>query len=413
MKISVGSQCRYLCLAAGLLFFSTSGFSRDYEFDGAVSEPVLRNYLARAVTFSELLNADSSENQFGSTVENNVRMLKNIGAKFAGRAIFMWGQEGRLPALLKKGKVIAEKIHSAMPDMVLQSAAFEIVSTQVGELSIPAWVFEAYDVPVEHRKFRYDKMLYPDGVFHDHWRRGASVPDMSQLETRLWFFYLTASYIQIGVEAIHFGQVELMNRLDPGHRHWRDMMRRVRQFAHTHARRHFVFCDAHVPSGGIVHDGQLMFDFHSFPLRMEEVSGTYEEAVLQFGHFDSLYGRSRGGVTPSGWSCESLPFLVEFDNFGTSGKEGQNLGAHWIWGYDEIGWFARQPEAYRNLWLHYAWNWIRLHDENAYLQMPCSRVLHYGVKGLYWYHASTPCPGAPDGFNQEKTIKQIWLEDRE
>ena len=29
--------------------------------------------------------------------EDNIRMLKNIGAKFAGRTIYLWGHESQLP----------------------------------------------------------------------------------------------------------------------------------------------------------------------------------------------------------------------------------------------------------------------------------------------------------------------------
>ena len=40
------------------------------------------------------------------------------------------------------------------------------------------------------------------------------VPDVSRPETRLWFYYQAASYIDAGCEGIHFGQVEIMNRND-------------------------------------------------------------------------------------------------------------------------------------------------------------------------------------------------------
>jgi hypothetical protein len=253
-------------------------------------------------------------------------------------------------------------------------------------------------------------MLYSDGHGRGHWSKNASVPDMSQIETRLWFYYLVRCYIDIGIEAIHFGQVEIMDDNDPEHDHWFDMLSRIRRYAVKRARRGLVLCDAHTPSGGTVRNDRLLFDFHSFPLRVEEALETPEQGILRMGHYDSLYGHSRGGLTPSGWQCERLPYLVEFDNFGGSGKDGQIVGDHWIWGYDEIVWFAKQSEAYRNLWLHYAWNWLRLHDPNGYLQMPCSRVLYRPVDGKRWYYANTPSTKVPGGFNQEETIKRIWAE---
>ncbi|MHC4517963.1 MAG: hypothetical protein ACYTAS_05195 [Planctomycetota bacterium] len=379
--------------------------SRSYQFDRAISRPVLENYLSRAITMAEVLHGIGD-------VDDNVRMLKDVGVKFCGRAVYRWGGEAALEDLLARAKPIAKKIHQADPDMVLQAAAFEIVSEQVNRIPVPVRLLEEFGFEPKPRNFRYEAMLYPDGHRVNHWRRGSSVPDMSQAETRMWFVYLCRRYIDIGIEAIHFGQVEIMDDRDPDHVHWRDMMQRVRAYARAHARRHMLLCDAHVPSGGIVHDGVLMFDFHSFPLRIEEVVHKPQHGVLQMGYLDSLFGRSKGGRTPSGWTCESLPFLVELDNFGRSGRGGQNIGAHWIWGYDEICWFAHQSEAYRNQWLRYAWDWVRQHDPNGYLQMPGSRTLAAPVGQIHWYFANTASAKVPTGFNQEDTIKAIWGTDR-
>jgi hypothetical protein len=399
-------------LTVTLVALSSPVQARDYHFDGSISRPVLENYLSRSITCAELLNPERVENALGGDTDDNLRMLTDIGAKFVGRAIYMWGDEARLPALLARGKPVAAKLHALDTDIVLQAAAFEIVTDQLDKVAIPAWVFTEFGLPVEVRHFRYRDMLYPDGHRVNHWRPGASVPDMSRLETRMWFYTLCASYIRMGVEAIHFGQVEIMDDRDPDHVHWRDMMTRVRRYAQVHARRHFLLADAHVPGGGIVHEGKLMFDFHSFPLRIDEVVEDPQKGILKVGYLDSLFNRSRGGVTPSGWSCESLPYIVELDNFGSSGRGGQNIGMHFIWGYDEICWFAHQPESYRNDWLIYAWDWIRRTDPQGCLQMPGSRTLADPVHGTRsWYWANTASGKVPTGFNQEATIKHIWARD--
>lgn len=374
---------------------------RDYRFDGRISRQVLDNYLSRAVTFTDLLHGKGD-------VADNLRFLTNIGAKFVGRAIYRWGGEAGLPALLERARSIAAQAHKADPDLILQAACFEIVTPEVERLPVPDWVFREFGLPVEQRHFRYQAMLYPDGHRKDQWSRGGSVPDMSQLETRLWFFYLAASYIDVGVEAIHFGQVEIMDDRDKDHVHWRELLRRVRAYAAQQARRRLVLCDAHVPSGGLVHDGQLLFDFHSFPLRIKEVPDQPQEGLLEVGYMDSIYRRSKGGRSPSGWSCEALPYLVELDNYGVSKRPGQPGTKWFVWGYDEMSWFAHQPEAYRNRWLRYGWQWLRENDPVGWLQMPGSRVLHAPVNGQWWYWAHTPSPATPHGFNQEQTIKAIW-----
>jgi hypothetical protein len=204
-----------------------------------------------------------------------------------------------------------------------------------------------------------------------------------------------------------------MNRNDPASDHWAELLDAVRRHARTHARRHFVLCDAHVPDGGLVRQGKLLFDFHSFPLRIEEIAGQPRQARLRVGHTDALYGRSRGGLTPSGWPCEHLPYLVEFDNYGHSAQPGQpGMGPFWIWGWDEITWFSQQPAAARNEWLRYAWQWVREHDAAGYLEMPGFRCLSGAADGSVWYDVNQPSPATPSGYGQEDTIRILWSADK-
>jgi hypothetical protein len=389
---------------------SAGAEERQYTFDVSMPRPVLESYLSRAITMMDLLNGRGD-------VDDNVRMLTECGVKFAGRTLYMWGGEQHLPVKLHRASVIAPKLHAADPEMVLQAGIFEIVTTQVGEIAVPEWVFEEFDLTPEQRSFDYEAMLFQTGKFKDHWNTGASVPDMTQLETRMWFYFLAKQYIDAGCEAIHFGQVALIGATDEGHKHWWDMLSRVRRYAKEHARRHFILCDAHTPHGGPRYDGdKLLFDFHSFPLRIKDIPDKPQEGVLEMGYLDTLFGRSNGGITPSGWTCDHLPYLVEFDNWGSSGKGGQGGLKYWTWGYDEICWFARQPEDYRNTWLRYAWDWVREHDPNGFLQMPGSRCLADPVvkddgEQLWWYYANRPSAAVPDGYGQEDAIKAIWAGD--
>jgi len=399
-----------VCLCVWLLILVMQagglGAERSYTFDGNMPRAVLESYLSRSATMAELLHGRGD-------VEDNIRMMKDIGTKFAGRAVYRWGGEDQLDDVRATAKEIGESVHRADPEIILQAAVFEIVTSRLDGVRVPEAVFEEFGLKPESRNFRYSDMVYPDGEWKDYWSPGASVPDMSRLETRMWFFHASKTYIDLGVEAIHFGQVEIMDDRDPGWRHWRDMLARVRSYASKHARRHFVLCDAHVREGGIVCDDKLLFDFHSFPLRIDEVLERPGQGVLKMGYLDSIFGRSKGGMTPSGWRCEHLPYIAELDNFGRSGREGQDIGAHWIWGYDEISWFAHQDEKYRNEWLHYAWHWIRRHDPAGFLQMPGSRVLAVPIdRSVDWYFANTPSPATPTGMNQEQTIKSIWAADR-
>ena len=362
----------------------------NYFFKGKISRTVLENYLARSATVASLLHL---------TLDDDLRMMQNTGVKFAGRVIWMWGGESKIDALIDKGIPFVKRIHAMDPDIILQGAIFEIITTDVNNVPIPASVFEEFNLAPENRNFNYEKMIYPFGHRVNHWDKDASVPDMSRTETKMWFFYVAKRWIDLGLEAIHFGQVEIMDDRDRKRVHWRDVIARIRSYAMKHARRNIVLCDAHVPSGGIVHDGKLMFDLHSFPSRPKSLKGQPYKAILEKGFSDSIYGRSAGGLTPSGWSCESLPYIVEIDNFGSSDHAGEYRESDKIhvWGWDEINWFINQPESYRNEWLEYAYRWVRENDPNGYFQLPLRRFQHYSAS----MHD-------PKGKRQEETIKKIW-----
>ena len=230
---------------------------RNYRFDATISREVLENYLSRSISMEGLLNG-------GGDLVNNIRMLKSTGAKFIGRSLCLWGNEGNFLRNLERARQQAPKVLEADPEMILQGCIFEIVTAQVDRIPVPDWAFVGLGQPVEKRNFRYAEMLYPDGRRKDHWGRGSSVPDVSRMETKLWFYFLAASFIDLGIEAIHFGQVELMNGNDRDLEHYSQVLTLIRAYAAKHARRHMMLCDAHVPRGGFVRDGRLLLDFHSF-----------------------------------------------------------------------------------------------------------------------------------------------------
>jgi len=380
---------------------------RDYHFDGTISRKVLENYLARSISMEGLLNGRGD-------LDDNLRMLKGTGAKFIGRSLCLWGGEADLLRNLERARRQLPRVHAADPEMILQACIFEIVTTQAEQVPVPDWVFAALRQPVEKRNFRYPDMLYPNGRLKDHWRAGQSVPDVSRPETQRWFYFLGASFIDAGCEAIHFGQTELMNGNDRELGHYAQVLALIRSYAAQHARRHLVLCDAHVPSGGLARDGQLLMDFHSFPLRIMEVPDPPQAAILKVGFSDGIYGRSKGGRTFSGWPCEHLPYLVEIDNWGVSRQPGQaKAGGIWVWGYDEITWFAHQSQQSRADWLRYAWDWVRRTDPNGHLQMPGSRTLSSPLDRKRWYYANKPSPAVPDGFGDEEAIRSIWAASSE
>jgi len=390
------------------------GFDKNskYYFDGSISREALENYLDRSVTAGYFLVAGTPERyQFPYRLDD-IRMLKNIGAKFIGRAMYRWSEESKLgdPAFIEYAKNLIELMHAYDPEIIFQGCMFESVSSDVNNLAIPAWVFEAFNLPVEKRNFNNAEMVKRtvDGQI-----MGGRCPMVNNPETKLWFYFLAKTYIDMGIEAFHMGQVELIGRDDPDKNHYKEIIDMIRAYSKKNARRHYVLLDGHTPKHGFIKDGISLLDFNSFPLRIKEVEGsTTLEGKLEVGNSDGLYNKSLGAISPSGWKAESMPYLVEFDNFGVRRDPplGVSANDHFIWGYDDVTWFSTRPEEYRNKWLWYAFDWLRETDSNGHLQMCVIRMI-YGPTAeetLRSYFANTKSVACPVGFSQEETIKEIW-----
>jgi len=120
---------------------------RDYYFDRTISRQVLENYLSRSITMEGLLNGRGN-------LDDNIRMLHHIGAKFVGRSICLWGGEANLLANLDRAREQMPKARAIDPDIILQACIFEIVTTQVNDVPVPEWAFTALGQPVEKRNYR-------------------------------------------------------------------------------------------------------------------------------------------------------------------------------------------------------------------------------------------------------------------
>ncbi len=128
-----------------------------YAFDGKISREVLELYLSRAITQLGLTHSPQRA--------EDIRMLKNVGAKFIGRAACMWrtSENPDEAAYFRKCHETADLIHKTDPDVILEACIFEAVYPGVNKIPVPAWVFEAVGLAPEQRAFKYDAMLYDRG----------------------------------------------------------------------------------------------------------------------------------------------------------------------------------------------------------------------------------------------------------
>ena len=117
--------------------------------------------------------------------------------------------------------------------------------------------------------------------------------------------------------------------------------------------------NAHLFGDPFVHVGEtqeLLFDFHAFPSRPQPHADAPMNCTLNASFEDSIYSSRRAApATGAGRQRLSPPYIVELDNYGCTNHPGVpflNDTFH-PFGWDEISWFAHQPDEYRNWWLGY------------------------------------------------------------
>ncbi len=161
--------------------------SRKYAFDGSISREVLENYLDRSVTMGYFLVNGKPEGYEFPYREDDIRMIKSIGVKFIGRAIYRWGQESWLndPGFLGYAKNLIERVHAIDPDIIFQGCLFESVSRDVEKVKIPDWVFKEFGLPAEDRSFRSDSITKRPNQTAASMGRGR-IPVINNLETRVF-----------------------------------------------------------------------------------------------------------------------------------------------------------------------------------------------------------------------------------
>lgn len=370
-------------------------------FDGSMPRKVLEYYLSHAASAQWISMSD--------TLDDDIRVILKTGLKFLGRAAGIW--KGDMPEEdhFLRVRQAAEKIHKADPEIILQACIFEVVYKEdLENVPVPSWVFEAFGLPVENRNFDYEACLFPKGTCT--WN---DMPDISELETQMWFYYRGVRYIDAGYEAFHMGQIHLYTGRDRSYRSIGKVLSMLREYGRIHARRHKVIFDAH--SHSLVVNGKSLLDYNAMPLtRFPLLDRPGEKLVLV------REGKSGGGVSPEGVYEKALPFLYEYDNWG-----GRDIKAHetlsydqlawnqW-WGGDQISWFACQDELARNSFLEYTFKWTAINNPDAYFAFPLMRGLGASGDGAEkQYKLNNKSENCPDGFSQEDAVARLLQEGYE
>jgi hypothetical protein len=337
-----------------------------------------------------------------------LRLVENTGTLFVTEAASHWGAWD-WPVHMNRCSLTVRDLKLINSNIVVQASLNEFVDKNTAEAigKIPYWVFDAFGLNVEDRKFDIYKMMFSDwSTNNSHWFSyagmngslpNAIVPDISQLETKLWFYYQSVKFIDMGCESIQFSQVSLMNNDSNDPTHWKSLFIKLKTYADIKPNIRFLILTGHT-EGMKDNNGNLIFDCHSGPVRPSELGtnlnvngGSCNITATSCnwgGKSGKIYTESLGGKTWSGWSCTSLPAYVFLDNYGNNGNEstwGQPMGGTCnMYHFDEISWFALQEKSYRDTWLKYAYYKVKCINNSIYFSLPVKRDLSYKS---YWYPA--------------------------
>lgn len=321
----------------------------------------------------------------------------------------------------------------------------EIMRTNFVFGEVSDWVYAYFDeaIPAQKELYESNNLNYSNGWRKEAFGEGTIIPDMSRRITQFWFFERAAKYIDAGCELISLGQVEIMDDNDPGHVAYYRLVKAIKRYAAKNARRHFVLIEAEtqgfyyspdfqlnieqnfaefMPKYNAkatwkinyiipklqdkffedrkipLSERQLIFDYHNQPLRMQETldrfaSSPYSYQPTELKNDENwVFGKSKGGKNPNLWTVSNNPYYSMIDNGSVGRVKNASDGicdepdCIFQWGYDEMTWYALQPDWYRMYWVCYMKNWLNEIDTAAYPVYQC-------LRGYYWQHYKTMSDG--------------------
>ncbi len=390
----------------------------DFKFDGSISLDVLNNYLSRAITYCIYAESDTWYGRFDEkTAKDAKRAILNAGAKHIARAISVWMPSATEEAEYPKIAEWISDVHSSDPEVVFEACIFETCTEKMNTIAIPECVFKAFGKKAENRNFDVNKMVFDNGFWLNVWGNGLHVPDITKEETQMWFYYRACRYIDMGCESLHLGQVNLIGFKDENLACWTKVIHMIRDYAKENARRHYVIINGHYPMQNFVGtDGAMLVDFNAFPLRLRVPEGETDHAPSEDNpqkceiwldcDARPLYFGLIKGTSPSGWTAEKYPYLVEFDNDG--GDNNDHTIAKNRWGYDEISWFANQPQWYRHQFLKDVVNQVEGLENNGHVALPGRRTAYLSFIHSRLYYVMNDAKHYENGFSDEAAIKEIF-----
>ena len=393
-----------------LLCLSPVAYAQNSQFYGSLTRDELQTYMSRslAVEFDGINKGMAEYNDI-------INFAARSDARYLGTCYGV-GYGSELPV----NHGYFDIIHSTVLEInkayiangfippIIGGSIWEKVTHDVDSIWMNDEVANTYNVP--KRRFIFDSIKYITDT-----NKRIATPDISRIETQMYFYFLATKFIDAGMEAIHMGIIELEDLNDSGHVATWDILCKIRKYASTR-NRGLVLLNADTYGLHLRNTDTLLYDFNTRPTRVSGYySGKdstwhsmwiyYQSAFGGPGRLSynecSPYGKMAGGWSPLGWHADTMPYIVVLDNTLTNNCNCLVKAGCWtVYGFDEISWFTMQNEEYRNQWLCYAYSYVKMLDRNGNFMMPCRTLF---TRRWTYYTAVNGY-----GYDQEDEIVKIW-----
>ncbi|GMU20479.1 MAG: hypothetical protein AMXMBFR13_05760 [Phycisphaerae bacterium] len=350
-----------------------------WDFDGQaeLTKSRIEAFLNRAVVHFDT----ASHGGFSATEwERTKEFLLHTGAKFIHGAELSWGKSYPDHSYWDQCAARFADLHATpgLEDVMLEGFIAEHISSNADQTLIPEWLWSYMEAegltanrtpsPSDHagrHYFHYNNFFEPGWPHVNYWGAGASVPDINQTETKLYFRYLLKEYIDAGIESIWFGGLLLVGIQDTNNNSLNELIQFARGYAAQHGRRHAVIFTSHVP--GRLHDGAELLDYACFPTRMR-YTDTYPSG-LEIN--TTLPDTTVRDLIPILENPSDLPVLLEIDNYACAPSPPIERGH-----FDEITGFAYKPPQQRRQFLEQYY-----HEVRQWQNIWCNRRVYLAMPG--------------------------------
>jgi hypothetical protein len=219
-----------------------------------------------------------------------------------------------------------------------------------------------------------------------------SVPDITMLETQIYYAYLIAEYVDAGFEAVLFGQAMLTGARDTDNGAMHSLCNFAKKWTAARGYRQAVALSSHVfrvweyPKSQ-PDKAQPLFTHLSWPTRLSYTDKT--PSGMQFSPDVQPVGKRHGGkeLKLVMELPHDQPVLFEIDNYGMS--EAKEVCDE---GYDEITAFANKSPKQRSEFLkHYYYECRKWRNKDG------GARVHLALTGYRWLCAQVSLYQLPNG----------------